>query len=167
LKYNNFKLALYCPAPDLNQYDKLSKLEEDISFFQKYLKLHKVYLETHRNNVDVPREKMLNIIEIFNKKDINIAGGITPTIIDDLNNDGSKRFFNVFCYTNDKMRDRIKGISEYTASLFDEFILDDFFFTNCACPSCIEAKGSKSWQQFRLDLMNDVSKNLIIEPAKK
>ena len=64
------------------------------------------------------------------------------------------------------MRERIKEISEYTAGLFDEIILDDFFFTNCTCEDCIEAKGNRSFEEYRRELMTEVSKNLIIGPAK-
>ncbi|MFW5988259.1 MAG: permease [bacterium] len=168
MNYANFNLAIYCPAPTLNYYlDKDQELEKDIDFFQKYLNLDKVYLETHRTDVDVSKDEMENIIKIFRSKGIEIAGGITPTIKADFKNDQSQRFLNVFCYTNKKMRQRIKEISEYTASLFDEFILDDFFFTNCSCPSCIDKKGELSWEEFRLNLMNEVSEKLIINPARK
>jgi hypothetical protein len=51
--------------------------------------------------------------------------------------------------------------------MFDEFILDDFFFTNCKCELCIAAKGDRSWTDFRLDLMKEAAKVLIIDPAKE
>ena len=65
------------------------------------------------------------------------------------------------------MRARLKEISEYTASQFDEFIIDDFFFTQCQCEDCIREKGNRSWEEFRLEKMLEVSRNLIIGPAKK
>ena len=58
-------------------------------------------------------------------------------------------------------------VGETAASMFDEILLDDFFFTNCKCESCIAAKGDKSWRQFRVELMRDAAKNLLVEPAKK
>jgi hypothetical protein len=53
--------------------------------------------------------------------------------------------FETYCYTNPEHRKKLKEVVEYTARLFDEIILDDFFFTNCKCESCIQAKGEKSW----------------------
>ena len=50
---------------------------------------------------------------------------------------------------------------------FDEFILDDFFFTNCKCEHCIEAKGDMEWDEFRVKLMTEAGQNLVINPAKK
>ena len=65
------------------------------------------------------------------------------------------------------MRARLKEVSEYTASLFDEFIIDDFFFTQCMCEDCVREKGDRSWEEFRLAKMMEVSRDLIIGPAKK
>ena len=41
----------------------------------------------------------------------------------------------------------------------DEILFDDFFFTNCKCPLCIEAKGDKSWTQFRLEQITRPAEN--------
>jgi hypothetical protein len=56
---------------------------------------------------------------------------------------------------------------QFTARHFDEIILDDFFFNNSKTDSDIAAKGDKSWTQFRTELMAEVSKNLILGPAKE
>jgi hypothetical protein len=48
-----------------------------------------------------------------------------------------------------------------TASLFDEIMLDDFFFINCKCRHCIDAKGDRSWKDYRVDLMTKVSRELV------
>lgn len=50
--------------------------------------------------------------------------------------------------------------------MFDEIILDDYYFTNCRCELCIKAKGSKSWTNFRLKQLEEAAKSLIIKPAK-
>ncbi|HBY50947.1 MAG TPA: hypothetical protein DEH15_00560 [Marinilabiliales bacterium] len=56
---------------------------------------------------------------------------------------------------------------EYTAKHFDELILDDFFFTSCKCDLCIKAKGTKSWTDYRLELMTQAASELVINAAKK
>ncbi|MGC9521819.1 MAG: hypothetical protein ACP5HG_08065 [Anaerolineae bacterium] len=87
------------------------------------------------------------------------AGGITYTI-------NERNRFETFCYTRPESRAKVQEIAEYTAGLFDEFILDDFFFTNCKCPSCIAAKGDRSWHEFRLQLMAEAARELVVGPAK-
>jgi hypothetical protein len=57
-------------------------------------------------------------------------------------------------------------VAELTARYFDQIILDDFFFNNTKTPSDIQAKGKESWSQFRLKLMDEVSRDLVVGAAK-
>ncbi len=69
-------------------------------------------------------------------------------------------------YTDPKDRDLVQRMSALTARHFDEIILDDFFFINTKSDSDIAAKGKRTWQEFRLELMDEVSRDLILKPAK-
>ncbi|MBO4407431.1 MAG: hypothetical protein J5849_06990 [Clostridia bacterium] len=157
MKYQNFQLASYVYAYYLDRATP-EKIREDLAFFQKYVKLTKVYLETHRALVDVPEEKMLAAKKIFEDAGIEVAGGITTTIMV-----GEKKpsVYDTFCYSDPRHRAALDRIVRYTAKLFDEFILDDFFFGACKCKMCIEKKGRKSWAQFKLDQMEEVSRELV------
>lgn len=123
------------------------------------LRVDKVYLETHRDLIIVPQQTLDSAKQFFKSKGIQIAGGITFTI-------SEPNRFQTFCYSNPDNRKKVKEIAEYTAKNFDEFILDDFFFTNCKCDLCIKAKGNKSWTQFRLEQMVEAAQNLVVGPAK-
>ncbi len=162
--YKNFRTAVYIPAGLAIAMTK-EKLESDYAFISKYLKIDKVYLETFRD-VTVPPEQYLMIKKWLEDKGIEVAGGITTVNRVNLPDDRD-RLFGTMCYSDESMRTLVKEISEYTAGMTDEIILDDFFFTNCTCPSCIKAKGDKTWPEFRKELMLDVSENLIIGPARK
>jgi len=61
----------------------------------------------------------------------------------------------------------VKEVAEFTAKLFDDFILDDFFFIDLKNDDEIAAKGTKSWTEYRLRLMADAGRELVVEPAKK
>lgn len=164
--YKNFGLAIYCTAPFLNRIS-IEELKNDFKFFQRYLHVDKVYLETHRGKDDVSKEKMINFKNFFESEGIIVAGGITTTIdsLDDPVHD--LRIFHTFCYSKDSLKKRLQEIVEYTASLFDEIILDDFYFTSCSCEDCIKSKGDKSWQEYRLNLMTEVSQKYVVDPAKR
>jgi hypothetical protein len=191
--YLNFDIALYFNTRCIAGIDTLERFEKDFAFFEKHLKVSKVYLETHRDDMDVTRDKLLLLKKFFEDRGIKVSGAITTTFMKTIKNKqlidetgifgcggtilgesaravrpekGSKRAWATICYTDEAQRRRLKEISEFTASIFDEIILDDFYFTNCTCPSCIEAKGGKSWEQFRLELMTEVSENIVIKPAK-
>jgi hypothetical protein len=71
------------------------------------------------------------------------------------------------CYTDVPTQEHLQEIFEYTASLFDEIMIDDFLFTDCQCDECKDARGDKSWADYRCDLMVDVSRRRILAPARK
>lgn len=164
--FKNFQMVVYIPAAVAASFTK-EKLEKDYEFIEKYIGLDKVYLETHRGDCDVDGTQIRMIKTFLEDKGVQVSGGITTTINDfDGAEPGKQRLFGTFCYTDPAMRRRMKEISEDTAALFDEVILDDFYFTNCTCKRCIEAKGDRDWVTFRRELMRDVSENLIVKPAK-
>lgn len=158
-QYENFKLALYCPAPDLANILEDS-LSQDMSFLEKHLKLSKVYIENHRGDISLSKERLTELKRFFEKRGIRTAGGITPTLPASYR-PGYSRLFGSICYTDPESRSKFQEQVETAASVFDEIIFDDFFFTNCACDDCLERKGDRTWEQFRLELMVDVSVNLI------
>ena len=135
-------------------------------WLQKYVGIDKVYLETFRGTF-ASENQIKMIKKVLSEYGIEVSGGIT-TVTPDLNESDKKRhrLFETFCYCNEPMRNRLKEVSEYTAKLFDEFIIDDFFFTQCMCQDCRREKGERSWKEFRLAKMKEVSENLIIKPAK-
>ncbi len=166
MHYKNFKTVLYCVAGWVNHVTE-EQLRKEADFFQKYVGIDKIYLETYRDEF-ASREQLELVKRVMKDYDIEVSGGIT-TVCPDQNETDKKRqrLFNTMCYCNEPMRELTKKVSEYTAGMFDEFIIDDFFFTQCMCEDCIREKGSRSWEEFRLEKMMEVSRDLIIGPAKK
>jgi hypothetical protein len=160
-KYQNFKVSIYCTARDVAQMnDTVNFLLPRWNEINRQLKVDKVYLETHRD-LNIVEQKTIDIAkEFFHARGIEIAGGITFTVKESEN-------FKTFCYNDPENRKKVKEIAEYTAKNFNEFILDDFFFTSCKSDEAIKDKGNKSWTEYRLNLMVDAAQNLIIGPAKK
>ena len=158
--YRHFRSALYIRAIDT------APLAGDIRGFvaqferiASHVAIEKVYLETHRD-LKMPDEATLTALKAyFEGKGIRTAAGITVTI--DEQDD-----FRTFCYNDPFCRNKLVEIVEYSARHFDEIVFDDFFFTNCKCTRCIEAKGARSWTQFRLALMTQASRELVLAPAR-
>lgn len=158
--YKHFGTAIYCRAYEVDKMKDHEWLEQSWAEISKQIRVDKIYLETHRDLLIVDDQTLEYAKKYFEDKGLKVAGGITYTI-DESNN------FETFCYTNPEHRQKVKEIAEHTARHFDEFILDDFFFTSCKCNLCIEAKGEKSWTDFRLNLMKNAATELVIGPAKR
>lgn len=157
--YENFTSAVYCRVYEVIQMDDPDWLKTNFDFIQKYIHLDKVYLETHRDMLEAPGETIESAVKFFKKRNIKVSGGIT-LVRSEANN------YETFCYSNKEHREKALLIVENAAKQFDEIILDDFFFTNCKCPLCIEAKGDQSWTEFRLKQLSDFSVEMV-EVAKK
>jgi hypothetical protein len=158
-KYQNFTVSVYARAYEVREMNDLQRLETIWNLLEKQLKVDKIYLETHRDQIIVDEQTLETAKKFFESRGIRVAGGITYTI-------DERNHFETFCYSNPEHRRKAREIAELTARHFDEFILDDFFFTSCKCDLCIAAKGDLSWTQFRLNLMTEAAHDLIIGPAK-
>lgn len=173
--YRNFKLVVYFVAGGTVN-ETREKLQEELDFFSKHMRLDKVYLEPYRSGVFASEEQTLMCKEVFERNGIEVAGGITTTIPTPEGDAPKQRLFDTYCYNDEKMVSELIKVSSFLGKHFDEFIIDDFFFTNCTCDACRKgrdeynaAHGIKdgSWQEYRLDLMKRVSENYMIAPAKQ
>jgi hypothetical protein len=158
-QYKNFRVAVYSRAYETREMGKREYIEPIWNELSAQLKVDKIYLETHRDLIIVDQQTLDAAKQFFKSRGVEVAGGITYTV-------SEPNRFETFCYSNPEHRKKVREIAEHTARNFDEFILDDFFFTNCKCNLCIKAKGTKSWTQYRLDLMTEAAQSLVINPSK-
>ncbi|MCF8414338.1 MAG: hypothetical protein K9G44_13035 [Melioribacteraceae bacterium] len=158
--YKNFKVSVYTRAYEVQKMSDSHWLDSTWQVISSQLKVDKIYLETHRDLIIVSKEVLENAKKFFENKGLEVAGGITYTI-------DESNYLQTFCYSREQYRKKAQEIIEHSASIFDEVILDDFFFTNCKCDTCVVGKGDQSWSEYRLNLMTEASKNIILGPAKK
>ncbi len=170
--YRNFELATYFVAHAAARVTR-QELEEQLAFMERYLRLDKVYLEPWRGEL-ASHEQIEMIREVFHAHGVRVAGGLTTVIPTPEGQRPKQRLFNTFCYTDPAMRQKLREVSAFIGAHFDEFIIDDFFFTDCACESCLRARDEfnrahgirAGWKDFRLDLLRRVSEEDVIGPAK-
>lgn len=166
-KYRNFKLVIYCTAQSMVRITE-EELTEQLAFFKKYTGCDKVYLEPYRDGLMIPDDQLRMVKDFFLSKGIEVSGALTTTCEDLCEADAEKqRLGGTYCYTNQAMRERLVKTVRYTARHFDEFIIDDWFFTGCTCEECRKARGNRSWEDFRTSLLAEVSRELIMKPAKE
>ena len=172
--YRNFKLVAYFVAGGVQKATR-EQLEKDLAFFERHMRLDKIYLEPYRD-IFADEEKFLLCKEVLEKHGIEVSGGITTTFSDKEDPNKKQRMFNTFCYNDQKMLERLATVSAFLGRHCREFIIDDFYFTNCTCDDCRAGRDAYnkahgitdgSWERYRLDLMYRVSKEYMIAPAKK
>lgn len=172
--YRNFRLVYYFVAQATARAEK-EKLEKDIAFFEKHMRVDKVYLEPFRGGVLADEDHVELCRKIFEEHGVEVSGGLTTTIPTPEGDDEKQRLFDTFCYNDGKMVKRLQDVCAFIGKHFNEFIIDDFFFTNCTCVACRKGRdefnktrgiNDGSWKEYRLALMEKVSRDYIIGPAK-
>jgi len=158
--YDNFTTAVYVTVGDVNNIRDLGAFEKEFAHISESVHVDKVYLEYFRSGQWATKEHMLEVKDFFEKMGIRTSGGITTSA-------SEGEGFASLCYENDKDMDDLKKAVSLCAETFDEFIFDDFYFTNCRCEKCIKAKGSRSWSEFRMDQKREATENIIMKTAKE
>ena len=158
-KHKIFTVSVYVRAYEVDKMKDTQWLESTWKTISSQLDVDKIYLETHRDMLLVDDATLEKAKKFFQKQGLEVAGGITYTISEP--ND-----FETFSYSDPKDRAWVQKVAETTARHFDEFLLDDFFFTSSKKDGEIAAKGNRSWTEYRLERMNEAGRNLVVGPAK-
>ncbi|NOX56363.1 MAG: hypothetical protein GXP27_18345, partial [Planctomycetes bacterium] len=136
----------------------------------------KVYIESFRSNYLAKRETSEHAKERFLAAGFDVSGCVTTTIV----GKKSTGWNLISCYTDRATQERLQEIFEYTAELFDEIMIDDFWFTDCRCGECDAARRSRTvtigdktypvpddtWEAYRCELMVRLSQDRVLAPAK-
>lgn len=172
--YRNFKLVTYFVAHG-TEHATREGLQKEIDFFNKYMRLDKVYLEAFRGGNFANEDQTKMVKEVFEANGIEVAGGLTTCINTPEGDKPKQRLFDTFCYNDEKMLATLVKAAKQNGRLFDSYIIDDFYFTNCTCEACRKEHDEYnnlhnitdgSWQDYRTAKMYEVSKKYIIEPTK-
>ncbi|MCW3847428.1 hypothetical protein OF829_09250 [Sphingomonas sp. LB-2] len=157
--YSSFKVGVYARAYEVREMADPNWLKPRWERISRDLHVDHIWLETHRDMILVDDKTLDTAIKFFRDRGVRVSGGITWTI-------SEPNRFETFCYSNPEHRAWVKKVVEHTARHFDEIILDDFFFTSCKSDIEIAAKGEMSWTDYRLKLMTEAARDLIVGPAR-
>jgi hypothetical protein len=158
--YDNFRVAIYCRAQEVAKMADPKWLAESWEAVSREVHVDKIYIETHRDRIIIDDATLAAVKAFFASRGVTVAGGITYTV-------SEPNRFETFSYSNPEHRKQVRDIAELTARHFDEFILDDFFFTSTKSEFDVRAKGNRSWTDYRLAIMEDAAQNLVVGPARR
>jgi len=120
------------------------------------------FIESYRDGYTAERKTLEYARDRFKAEGFEVSGCITTTGI----GKRSTGWNGISCYTDQPTQQQLQKIFEYTASMFNEIMIDDFLFTDCKCDECEKARGQNSWVDYHCDLMVKVSRDRILKPAK-
>jgi hypothetical protein len=137
----------------------------------------KVYIEVFRDGYQAKRETLQNAKQRFQAAGFEVSGCVTTTQI----GKPSTGWRSISCYTDMATQARLQAIFEYAASLFDETMIDDFWFTDCTCRQCDAARKAKTvtvgehtfpvagdtWEDYRCELMVRLSQQRLLAAARR
>ncbi len=155
----SFETVIYVPVAGTLKMKDPQWLESTWAQISSQLHVDKVYLETYRSRVLADDQVIAAAQKFFSAHGVKVAGAICYS-------DSDNGQFVSFTYTKPADREYVKHVAELTAKHFDEIILDDFFFANTKTATDIAAKGNQSWTEFRVKTMDQVSRELVVEPAR-
>ena len=121
-----------------------------------------VFIETFRSRYTADRKALENAKSGFRAEGFEVSGCVTTTQVGKI----STGWNLISCYTNMGTQNQLQDIFEYTASIFDEIMIDDFLFTDCQCDECKTARGDRTWADYRCELMVRMGIERILGPAR-
>jgi hypothetical protein len=137
----------------------------------------KAYVESFRDGYRAPRAGLGRARDRFREAGLEVSGCITTTRL----GKPSTGWRGIACLTDRANQERLRSEFELAAALFDEIMIDDFWFTDCACPACDAARQAKTvtigeatfpvagdtWEDYRGELMLQLSRRQVLEAARK
>ncbi|MCU0916706.1 MAG: hypothetical protein MUC88_19410 [Planctomycetes bacterium] len=156
------RIATLFSAQDVR--DRLSSdkgIDDAIDWCKKTGVTH-AFIESFRDGYTAERQALEHARNRFREAGFDVSGCVTPTKV----GKDSTGWTNIACYTDEPTQKHVQEIFEYTAALFDEIMIDDFWFTDCRCDACRKARGDKTWPQYHCDLMIEVSRTRVLKPAR-
>ncbi len=138
----------------------------------------KVYVEAFRDGYRAERATLEAAKKKFQDARFEVSGCVTTTRVGK-SSTGWREV--AACYTDQATQTNLQAIFEYAAGLFDEIMIDDFWFTDCACPACEAARHAKTvtvgeraypvrgetWEDYRCELMVRLSQARLLGAAKR
>jgi hypothetical protein len=150
-------------AQDVRRYlSDTAGLENAVSWC-KQTGITKVYIESYREGYYADREVLNRAKGRFLKDGFRVSGCVTTL---GFGRRGVGGWNQAPCYSNKETPEELQKVFEFTASVFDEIMIDDFLFTDCECEDCIAARGDQLWSKYRSDLMVKMSQERILKPSR-
>jgi hypothetical protein len=159
--YKNFKVTVFVTVDDVVRMDRdPGWMESGWQTISSRLHVDKVFIENYRDGTIADDSAISRVKTFFQSHGVEVSGGMALTA------PGNQAAFSTLDYGNPQDRALVERVAAQAARHFDEFILDDLYFFNTKSDFDIAAKGNRTWEQYRLQTMDEVSRDVILKSAK-
>jgi len=159
--FRSFRVTVYVPVQVVQHMARdPAWMRSSWQSISSRLHVDQVFIEAYRSGVSADDATIGQVKQFFVSQGVAVAGGMAML------GAGRSAQFQTLDYTVPADRELASRMSALLARHFDTFVLDDLFFFNTKSDSDITAKGRQSWAQFRMRTMDEVSRDLILKPAK-
>ena len=159
--FHSFKVTVYIPV------QAVERMAHDPGWMRSSwhtigsrLHVDQVFIEDYRSGVSADDAAIAQVKQFFSSQGVAVAGGMAML------GAGHSAQFQTLDYAVPADRALASRMSALLARHFDTVVLDDLYFFNTKSDADIAAKGRESWAQFRIRTMDEVSRDLILKPAK-
>jgi hypothetical protein len=176
---SHINLSVYITAQKVIQHGTDPSERQRMIDEIKAIGASKVFIETWRAGGIVEEDLLREVKEAFEAEGFETATGIMPVrgkdaLVEGTSDwdshetlGGNSRWGADICYSRPWSREEIRRALQRGAAVFDEYIIDDALCTQCTCTHCREARGDKSWIEYRQDLLVDVCRDDIVGAARE
>lgn len=160
------ELSVYCTAGDVDHYlDTPAHRERALRALQS-LNVTRLFLEGRRGDDYVPPARLREVRDFFNQHAIHCSGGVA-TVPGKEFAQRQQSGLDWLDWESPKTQAGLKTVFSETAPLFPETVVDDFFCTGDLSSTAAQAKGARSWGEYRRDLLVSLIEPLMLQPTRR
>ncbi|MCP5518050.1 MAG: hypothetical protein H7A45_21885 [Verrucomicrobiales bacterium] len=161
----DLRLSLYATAGDILRH--LATDEQRARALRQLgpLPVSRIFLEGRRGDEYVPPALLRTVRGFLEEHGIETAGGIAtvPGSQFGVRQNEGLGWLN---WQNPETRADVAAFFTENAPLFEELIVDDFFCTGDTSPESGAARGTRSWGEYRRDLLVSLIDPIMLRPAR-
>jgi len=172
------RLSTLFTAQDVRRYLASEEGLHQAMDWCKQTAVTKVYIESYRDGYTAEKAVLENARDKFKAAGFVVSGCVTPTKVGKPSTGWKDA---ISCYTDPATQAKVKEIFTYTAGMFDEIMIDDFWFTDCTCPECESARKARTvtvgdqkfpvpgegWEDYRCELMVQLSRSHVLAASRQ
>jgi len=175
-----FRVATYFPAASVTKLLSDRKGLDQAVEGMKALEVEHVFLELYRGGHAADESVLAGARDAFRAAGFQVGAGLTTTWGEGFGSPAvpqPEEQGKLFCYSSPRTAEDIGRLCAMAGRLFDELMLDDFFFTNCECDRCRAAAAQQTsqaawprgfpWWTARNKLLADFAARAVLEPAHR